>query len=309
MKGVIILPKYLIDWWPPVEDSAGLNFDNVLSADAQLYYALRDTFGFELRYADEVDVDSDTDVVCMFGVPYHNRPSLIPGLVDLNKRIKLVMWPGDLQCYGHKECLDSKLKVFERCDAIVSFSYEYFKQQYPQFMGKHILMSKFFSPDERYTQFSLNESPIMKCLLSGSLNNEVYPLRSFLLNHRTRGSKIAYSKPTLVGNNYSRQLHSYFCGFTCSSIFNYVLAKCLEITATGSLLLVEECADLKKTGLIPYEHYVPVTKNNILLKIEDCLHEPGDYRNIRLKGMEFVRKNHGIANRVEQTKEIFNRLW
>ncbi len=97
MKGVIILPKYLEKSWTPKSSPKGLDFNNILSANASFFYIIRDALGFGLRYADEVHVDSDTDVVFMWGVPYHNRHKLIPGLVDLNKNIKLVLWPGDIQ--------------------------------------------------------------------------------------------------------------------------------------------------------------------------------------------------------------------
>lgn len=307
MKGVIILPKYLSKFWIPKVTSNGNDFSGVMSVTAPLYYMMCDTFGFELRYADEVDVDADTDIVFMFGVPYHNRPNLIPGIVDLDKKIKLVMFSGDVQCYNDKTCLDSRLKVYDRCDVILSQTYEYFAKLYPQFLSKFELFPLFFSPHDRYTKLLFNNKPKISCLLSGSVN-EIYPLRLFIKNNIKVGT-IRYESPIHVGDNYANLLHSYFCCVTSSSIFNYVLAKHFEIPATGALLLANETSDLERVGLVPYHHYIPITKENVFIKIKQCLENTDDYTGIRKEGMEFVRKNHSVINRIDQLKKVFNNLW
>lgn len=307
MKGVIILPKYLSEFWTPKVTNNGDDFGGVLSATAPLYYAIRDTFGFELRYADEVDVDIDTDIVFMFGVPYHNRPNLIPGIIDLDKKIKLVMFSGDVQCYNDKICLDSRIKVYDRCDVILSQSYEYFAKMYPQFLFKFEFFPLFFSPYYRYTKLLFNTNAKISCLLSGSVN-EVYPLRLFIKNN-IKEKNIRYEPPIYVGDNYANLLHSYFCCVTSSSVFNYVLTKHFEIPATGALLLANETSDLERVGLVPYHHYIPITKENVFIKIKQCLENPDDYTGIRKEGMEFVRKNHSVINRIDQLKKVFNNLW
>lgn len=291
--------------WTPKVNTDGFDFSAVLSANAPFYYAMCESFGFELRYVDEVDVDFNTDIVFMFGVPYHNRTNIIPGLLDLNKNIKLVMWPGDIQCYNNILCLQNRIKVFERCDLIVSTVYEYFIKLYPQFMSKHRFMPKFFAPYKRYTQLLFNDKPKMKCLLSGSLNPEVYPLRSFIKDNCV---DVDYKPPIYVGDSYAKLLNSYFCCATSASTFNYMLAKHLEITAAGSLLMANETKDLEIAGFIPYKHYVPITKNDVCIKIKQCLKNPEGYNNIRKEGMEFVHKNHSIVNRIVWLKEIFDNL-
>ena len=304
MKGVIILPKYLEEYWVPKETKQGPDFGSILSANAVFFYCMRDVFGFKLRYADEVDVDIDTDIVFMFGVPYHNRPNLIPGILELQKSTKLVMWPGDLQCYNNKECYENKLKVYDRCDLIISPAYEYFVKLYPESVHKYKFMPKFFSPYNRYSDLSFNDIPKMRCLMVGSLNEEVYPLRSFIIKSRL----VDYRKPVYVGDRYANLLHSYFCCIATSSIFNYVVAKHYEIPATGSLLLANETTDLGKAGFISNRHYVPITKENVYEKITQCLKNPNEYSDVRREGMEFVRKNHSINNRMDFLKSVFEDL-
>jgi len=306
MKGVIILPKYLESLWTPKINADGLDFSGILSAHAPFYYALRDFFKFELRYVDEVDVDSDTDIVFIFGVPYHNRPKLIPGILELNKNTKLVLYPGDLQCYGSKLCLKNKIKVFKKSDLIITPVYEYFVKTYPQFMSKYEFFPNFFSTHTRYIKLPFNDNPKMQCLLSGSLNSKIYPLRSFI--KKDNSGMVIYKPPKYLGDSYAELLHSYFCCVTSSSIFNYVIAKYFEIPATGSLLLANETEDLKRVGFIPNHHYVPITKDNVFKTIDLCIKNPNDYTHIRKNGMEFVRNNHSVLNRVERLGEIFDNL-
>ncbi len=299
MKGAIIIPKFYETLWIPEFKTT--------SVWAPLFYGIKNHFGFELKFADEVDVPANTDVVIMFGVPYHNRPKLIPGLLDLNKNTKLIMFTGDLQCYNNKLCLDNKIKVFERCDKIISFAHEYFVKMYPQFLSKYEFMPHFFSPHDRYARFLFNNNPKMRCLFCGSINKSVYPLRPFIVG-KHHGS-VDYKRPVYKRDDYAKLLHSYFCCIATSSIFNYVLAKYFEIMATGSLLLVNETEDSKKAGLIPYKHYVPITKANVFDKINQCIRNPNDYNDVRIAGMEFVRKNHSVINRLDQFEKILLKLF
>jgi len=306
MKGVIILPKVYKELWQPKITSEGPDFSGLMGVYGPFWYSIHNTFNFEIRYADEVNVDSNTDIVIMFGVPYHNRPKMIPGLLDLDKKIKLIMWTGDIQCHGDEVCREGKLNTFERCDLIVSTSYGFFKEKYPQFMSKHCFMPKYFGPDEYYSKLELNESPIMKCMVSGHTNPAFYPLRDFII--KNGGELIVRGLPVYKGRSYANLLHSYFCCATSSSIYKYPLTKYYEIPATGSLLLADESEDLKRVGFIPNKHYVPITKVNAIDKIKHCLENPEDYMDIRKSGMKYVHENHSLKNRMLDLEKIFNTL-
>ena len=308
MNGVLILQKAWEVLWTPKETPNGLDYSHIEGANAWFWHSIHDTFGFEMRYADEVDVDSDTDIVFMFGVPYHNRLKVPQGLLDLNKKIKLIMWPGDLQCYGNKECLDGKLKVFERCDSIISANYEFFEELYPQFVFKHEFMPRWYSPAERYLSLNFNDNPIMKCLVSGHCysNPAVYPRRIHMIENG--GGMVVWGQPGYIGDAYAKLLHSYFCCATSSSIFNYVVSKHYEICATGSLLLTNRTKDLDRTGFIPYEHYIPITKENSIFRIKHCLENPEEYDYTRVCGMKYVRETHSLKNKMVQLEKIFHKL-
>lgn len=299
MRGLIIIPKFYEKLWQR-------NSQSTMNVMSPLWYEIQDRFGFDIRFADEVNVTSDIDVVLMWAVPYHNRPRLIPGLLDLNTNTKLIMWSGDLQCYNNKECLENKLKVFERCDVIISQTNEYFTKMYPQYIDKNEIMLHFFSPHNNFVSLSFNDNPKMKCLMSGSRNRSVYTFREYII--KSHHKDIDYAPPVFKGPAYANLLHSYFCGIATASIFNYVLAKYFEIPATGSLLLAEETEDLKISGLVPYKHYIPITKNDVFIKITECLKNSDAYNDIRKEGMDFVRKNHSVINRVNQFEKILVKM-
>ena len=297
MNGVIIIPIHREKWWTPKETPTGPDFSDVLRSDPALFYAMRDQWGFEFRYADEVKVGNDTDLVIMFGVPHHDHPELIPGLLELDKSIKLVMFAADIQCYGDEECLRNKRKVFERCDLIISASYETFVNLYPEFVSKFLFFPKFFAPHERYTRLSLNTQPKMRCLLSGAINAEAYPLRSFIKD--TKHKLVDCERSTkYFGDSYAEVLNSYYCCVATSGVYNVVVSKYCEIPATGSLMLARETNDLRRIGFVPYKHYVPITKFTVFDVICECVAHPEDYVGIRKEGMEFVRNNHSIVNRI-----------
>ena len=304
MKGVIILPQYLSKCWVPKQSG---DFSTISTVTGFLFYSIKEYFGFDIKFADEVDVPLNTDIVMLFGVPYHNRPNLIPGLLDLDKNIKLVIYPGDIQCYDNPVCLENKLKVFNRADLIVSGSYEYFAKLYPQFLYKYEFLPLFFSPHNRYVDLSFNATPIMKCLVSGSMNPEVYPLRVSIKN--SGAIDVEYRPATFaLGDDYAKLLNYYFCCIATSSIFNYAVAKYFEIPAAGSLLLANDISDLRRAGFVANKHYVPITKTNVLDKIKCCLKNPFEYENIRKEGMKFVRENHSVNNRVKTIEKMFKKL-
>ena len=308
MKGTIIIPKYYLSrQWSSDIIEGKEDFSNVSRVMAILFYAMRDSFGFDLKFADEISVSPDTDVVVLFGVPYHNRPKMIPGLLDLNPKIKLITYPGDIQCYNDPTCIENKIKVFNRSNLIVSGSYEYFSKIYPQFMGKYKFLPLFFGPHKRYVELPFNEAPKMRCLLSGAINPTIYPSRAML--RKARIERIDYrSTKHALGDAYAKLLNSYFCCVATPSIFNYANAKHFEIPAAGSLLIAIETEDLKRAGFIANRHYVSVTKDTIIAQITQCLDFPEEYEHIRIEGMRFARKNHSVVNRINVLKEIFKEM-
>ena len=292
MNRILILPTYLkkLNCWPYL----------------CLFHEIRDKLGFKLQFSDRIDVSSDIDELFLFGMPYHNRPELIPGFLDLNKNVKLILHTGDINCHNNKVCLSNKLKVFKRCDVILSPSYEYFLSNYPQFADKYVYLPASFDTHTQYTQLPFNNTPIMKCLLTGTIS-WAYPIRSFISENKIKNIKRIEKLDGYVGYKYAKLLNSYFCCVTSSGVSRVALSKFFEIPATGSLLLTDTIDDMDRLGFIPDQHYVSITKKNVFSKIQHCLSHPDQYEYIRREGMKFIIKNHSVINRIEQLKEVLGK--
>lgn len=280
------------------------------------FEALKEDAGFdEIVYSNEFPSLSDkikTLFLFLHPTAYIAVKDYARGLEEYRKPLKVISYLGDL-CAAERD-FKPFYSILDRSDVIFSETDEAFRKLLPGYVNKLVFSPNFFAPHERYANLPFNENPIMKCLLSGSLYAESYPLRYFLSNNT--GSIIdilewpkqkLQDKPHYALNEaYAKKINEYFCAVATSGIRQtgdkYIVAKYFEIPAAGTLLLANEAEDLKKTGLRPYEHFVPITRNNAIFQISDCLANPDKYQEIRRRGMEFVRSHHSIKNRVELVK-------
>jgi len=300
-----------------------------------LYNMLKSELGFDIQFfTDSFEVPRDVEKVIATTVPHHWSIESIKKLTNLDKSIKLVCFlqdPRVSQTFvgGQRFPKNPDLgrMLWDKFNVILSISEEKFKEWFPQYINKFVFFPNYFAPHERYTKLKFNKSPKLQCLLTGIISGkipQVYPLRKFIRDNRdprkvvyVRSPKSFIKRPSsakmkhiYVGDRFAELLHSYFCCVTdsASKEYNYVLTKRLEISATGSLLLVDECEDSKKMGFIPYEHYIPITKSNVFSQIDKCLDNPTGYTKIRKNGMNFVRQNHSVNNRFELFKKILKEL-
>lgn len=298
MKGLVVIPTFYqtrhTDFWKV------------------LLEMIRDRFGFELRYTDELgEVPKDLDVIIPFSIPQHSRVGYMPELLSVPKSIKIIALMRDVQCYSD-ECWDWNRKMFDRFDVILNPTDEAFRRWYPEYYEKTVFLPQYFTTHERYANLPYNNFPKMKCLLIGAINPKIYPLRHYI---RKNGNptKIDFittgqgKRQGYIKDEYAKLLNSYFCCVASSSIFDYAIMKSTEITAAGALLLVNEVEDMKKMGYIPGKHYVSITQKNSLKKIYDCLEHPEKYEGIRKAGRTFTLENHSVLNRFEQVRKILER--
>jgi hypothetical protein len=124
-----------------------------------------------------------------------------------------------------------------------------------------------------------------------------------VINNRRKNTCVDYIPPPYnnqhkyVGANYARLLNKYVCCVTCGSIFNYLLAKHIEIPAANSLLLTTENDDLRDAGFVAGKHYLKVDFDNVIGVIEIILKAPDKYAKVRATGADYVRNNHSVLNR------------
>lgn len=294
MKGIVIAPKFYED--------------NAWKSKA-FYDKLCEKYNFSYLCTDVPNLDG-YDVAIIQSVPYHNRPAIPPGLLDA--KCKLIGEFGDLQCWGNPACIKNKKILFDRFDCIVGGYYYQFREWYPEHVHKYVYWLNYFGPYERYVTLTPVTNPRMRCLLIGS-NNASYPRRQYVISSMRKYPNNGYVD--VVGPwqipfpEYPKYLSNYFCSLALPGKFNLPVAKYFEIPAAGVLLLATQVKELELCGMVPFVHYIPVTRVNVFDQIKKVLTSPEDYITIRDKGTKFVRENHSDVNRLDAFQDIFNNLW
>lgn len=295
----------------------------VFKAGRDPYYALVDLlceeYGFgRMELTEDSKIPSDIDLL----INYSNTGDQI---VELDKRIKLITWVGDVNIPpGTPEQIGSRLKkrieIYERSDLILSSMGSYFRRKYPQFVYKMIFFPKHYGYYDHFCDVVFNKDPEMKCLLSGSTPEATYPIRAYVKRHANLDLVDRYVSTVpdcmakeipmwaYVGEDYVNLLNSYFCCVTDSSIFKCMVGKYFEIPAAGSLLLADRTKDSDEAGFVSGTHYVAVTRSTVLYQIRDCLCYPEKYDRIRREGMMFVRVSHGPSARFEKFKRVIREV-
>lgn len=300
MKGVIVVPKFY-------ERDPGFSMGAVIKRTA-LYMNLCKRYNFSYLYTDTPNLDG-YDVAIISSVPYHNRPSIPPGLLDA--KCKLIGEFGDLQCWDSLECIKNKKILFDRYDYLIGGFYYKFREWYPEFVHKYFYWPAYFGPYENYVSLPINTNPIMRCLMIGTYDNPAYPRRQYVANKASRipdrgGLDVVGN--TVPFEQYPKYINNYFCGLALSAIYDLPEAKFFEIPAAGALMLATEVKELGIAGLEPNIHYVPVTKENVFDKIKEVLSNPYKYIEIRDSGTRLVRSNCSDINRLDAFKSIFNNV-
>ena len=293
MKGKIIIPKF---YKKRHEDKTGNSARSKILLDG-----ISQTYNMQIDYTDNPNFDN-VDFALIYAIPYHNRPDIPYGLLNINPNKKLIGYFEDLQCWDNSLCKQNKLKMFERYNVLFGTYNEKFREWYPQFVDKYIFYPDYFTPYSIFSSLNPNPNPIMKCLLSGTVN-KYYPFRQYIIKHVS--SKILiYRKKNVLFADYPKFLNSYFCAIATGSSVSIPLAKYFEIPAAGTLLLAERVKDLDLIGMKPGIHYVEINRENVIKKIKTVLKNPEKYLEIRDGATKYVRENHSEINRIKEFKNV-----
>lgn len=228
----------------------------------------------------------------------------------------LLVWNDDLHYYDQFDPLALREKVFKRADVLVgTYTYqmdEYFAavthEMNPRDLPMTLWLPHSAGPD--FTRSSFNTFPIRKILLSGARGANWYPLRhwlgAFQESHRDLMDVYQHSGYYVSDNQseiFASYLRAYQAGVTTTLLFHYVIAKVFEIPATGALLLVNRDVAplLQALDLNEMEHYVGFDRMDPATAMRWAL-DPVNQEavdKIRQAGMELVRKQHMVSNRVQ----------
>jgi hypothetical protein len=270
-----------------------------------LFEAIRTECGFDLAFIEQTKrVPADTDVLffsCAAGHLDNSRiRSLYHGYVG-----KRILYLGDY----HPEQRPATSAI-EKADLVLAPEAQTYRKRFPD---KRVeFFPYFFAPQERYTQLAWNDSPRMRCLISGPITAN-YPLRLAASKSRLAeilphaGSHGAQKKGAVVRDAYAQALNRYFCA-VAGSLRGGITTKTFEIMAAGALCLTDPIEDMKEAGLRVWEHYVPVGADTIADRIKLALEDKAEGDKIRRAGMVYARERHSIRNRIGQFRALMETL-
>ncbi|GMF58377.1 unnamed protein product [Phytophthora fragariaefolia] len=228
----------------------------------------------------------------------------------------IAVWNDDLHYYDQFNPITLRDEILTKVDVLVG-TYAYFMDDYfakiTDSVSERDLPVTVWLPHSSGPDFvnaSFNEYPINKIILSGKLGSNWYPLRHWLgiyqQDHRDIMDVYQHSGYYVADNQsaiYASYLRSYRTAITTTLIFQYVIAKIFEIPSTGALLAVNRDVVplLAVLGMNEGEHYVGFDRRDP----EAIVWWVNDPRNwaeidrIRRAGMELVREQHLVTNRVK----------
>lgn len=289
----------------------------------QLFGAVAEEFNFPLEYNSNPQVPHDADVVLFYGMPYHAWGEAGGNISKLPKSIRVIQVLADIWNHGRQDYLKNAPKMYERCDVLLTAVDYGMKKFWPQFYDKCEFFPNYVSPDSRWNHWKVNEQPINKMCFTGHTMASFYPLRDYVLKncdpekyfrprhpgyHPTNRKEMNKHPDFYVDDKYAELLHSYLCHFNSCTINKFTTFKFLETTATGSLAISNSCEDMKKMGYLPSVHYVEVTKENVLDKINYVLNNPDKFNDMRKKAQQVTLSNHMMSHRIQQIKDVIRRV-
>ena len=216
-------------------------------------------------------------------------------------------------------------RCIRSCDVLVG-PYHYLfprvSHMYAAITSKASYWIPYCAVNEFFEPLTLNENPNNQAVLVSGAAGTTYPLRTLLrtdlrfkdmihgLDHPSYDpSKRSHD---IVNHRYYQHLREYLCCFYDATSFEYVLLKVFEITAVGSLLLIEDTIQepLNSLGFVDMETCVFCNASNVYDKILWVL-DPGNRSrvdSIRRAGRGLTRSKHTVRNRAELMNAVSDDL-
>jgi hypothetical protein len=204
---------------------------------------------------------------------------------------------------------------FALCNLVLTTGGYHWHELYPEFAGSKRVA---WVPHSASPDFMVpyNSHPANSIFVSGAAG-AFYPLRERMVILHAQGAYplvcqshpgyytgYDYEKNGYVGRSYAMKINNYRAAFTDSSIYKYVVAKYFEIPATGALLLADDSVSgpLRQLGFVAYEHYLPVSEQDLEEKIRFVLDERNhqELDEIRSRAQQLVLERHKTFDRARE---------
>jgi glycosyltransferase involved in cell wall biosynthesis len=241
--------------------------------------------------------------------------------------IKSIKFPNVTLIYRFDDLhpfIDIRDHCINNCDLLISpYKYLFPKwvNKYKNLLNKQCFYNPFSAVKEHYINIEFNNNPINKVFVSGYLNN-TYPFRNYMINLSKENNNIeTLDHPTYKIDNrthdcihevYYKKLNNYICCFTDALCWEYVILKVYEITAVGSLLLIENTIEkqLNELGFYNEINCIMCNQSNVIEKMNWVLDNNNleKVNDIRRNGMKLTREKHNTEIRAINFNNYVNNI-
>ena len=192
-------------------------------------------------------------------------------------------------------------------DYILSYYYHPFFFHFPDFPKEKVIHFPWAIPDELINNevISVRNN---KVIIFGGKNNEAYDIRNWC---RSQSGIISFNNSgvenkTFTNIEYFKWLRKYDAIVAAGSSdpkFDLVTPKYFEIASSGSLLFAQYCRDLELLGF-NNTNCVIFNKDNFNTLVSKYKSNPEGYIELRKNGINLIRSNHTISERIKLLKKF-----
>lgn len=261
-----------------------------------------------IAFADKLDVPRDMDWVLVYGIPQHNRQTVLTeSILNIGIDTTVIGWMQDLQTYGMEYTVKEQKALLERFDYIIAYRKEDFLNRFPGHADKLMWIPNWLYNTDLYKQLDFNDRAIPQFTLSGNAFPEAYPFRA-MMEKIGHPDVVRFSTFQYNAVEYAKINNMYLGGITCPSKYGTALKKHFEIPGAGGLLISPGCKDMQELGFEHDVNFIDVTKCDLRPDrlIEKYLRRPELCLKIRENGMEFVQKWHTAERRYNMFRAYMN---
>lgn len=278
-------------------------------SNANLIFKIKELGDIDVIWDDiTVDYINNYDTVVVSDMPYYRR------LKWKNVNITKCLYMTDIQ-YSQPSANLKKMGVYEAVlVAVKHFDYIFishlraWKKHWSETNFKNILVIPQSANTDKFKDYGQKKD--IDILLTGN-TGKVYPIRKKMLelfrDYKGFQHVRPKQKPLQIGVNYSKLLNKAKISCSCTSMYNFTVAKSFEIPASMSALLSDLTADMRDLGFKDEENMIKFD-NNVKEKVEYYLKNPDKLEVLTTNGHNLVHENHTTEIRARKFLQYLEKI-
>ena len=163
--------------------AAPLYKDFVTDRFVLMFERLKEEYDIEIQFTLRPILHRDTNFVLAFSAPTYIHPNAMINLLDVGKDVKIVGWLSDIHdSDGVEKYRENMWSMLERYDIILTPAVEALVNEFPELIEKikyKLVFFPMFLPEYYLELPFYKKPPTPKCLLSGSMDKNFYPIRNW----------------------------------------------------------------------------------------------------------------------------------